>query len=473
MKISVEEALEIVERVTNQGGLSKVQEIVFRQCWEECSYQEIARNSGYQLGYIRDVGHKLWQFLSKAFGQKVTKTNFQRIINQYQLNASELKSEHHLPFNTFDLLTPQQSSTNQKQDRKEVIDVSTFFGRVSELAVLEQWIVGDRCRVVALCGMPGIGKTSLAAVCAERTQSEFEYLIWHNVRNAQPIQELLTEIILFLSQQQQAVELPQTTDSLLAHLMKYFRQHRCLLILDNYESVLQSGGKAGRYHDRYEGYGQLLRQVADERHQSCLLLTTREMPISLTVKEGNNLPVRSLQLSGLSPEPAYEILKVKGLVFTPEEAQELVSRYSGNPLALKIASASIQSLYKKDISKFLSHGRTVFGEIWDLLEQQFSRLSNREKQVILWLTSYQEDPHLLKLDENELPGLCTRTVLEALQSLQMRSLIEKNSLCFTQPSMILEYIKEVTHYKSESSILKFATTSSELNQLPILTKTQS
>ncbi len=196
------------------------------------------------------------------------------------------------------------------------------------------------------------------------------------------------------------------------------------------------------------------------------------MPIGLTVKEGDQLPVRSLQLSGLSSEPAYEILRTKGLVFTNEEAQGLVTRYSGNPLALKIVAVSIQSLYKQDISKFLSQGRIVFGEIWDLLEQQFNRLSNREKQVMLWLTSYQENTSLLKLDENNLPGLSTRVVLEALQSLQMRSFIENNSLRFTQPNMVLEYIKEVTHYKSESSILKFATISSELSQFPILTKNQ-
>lgn len=71
--MNVEEALEIVQTVVEQGSLSKVQEIVFRHCWEKQSYTEIAVNSGYEVGYIRDVGCRLWQSLSKAFGKKVTK----------------------------------------------------------------------------------------------------------------------------------------------------------------------------------------------------------------------------------------------------------------------------------------------------------------------------------------------------------------------------------------------------------------
>jgi len=52
--------------------------------------------------------------------------------------------------------------------------------------------------------------------------------------------------------------------------------------------------------------------VGDERHQSCLVLTSREKPIGLTAK-GKTLPVRSLQLSGL-PQVEAENTQAKGLV---------------------------------------------------------------------------------------------------------------------------------------------------------------
>ena len=80
--MNVEEALEIVESVLEQGRLNKVQETVFRQSWEGASYGEIARISGYDTGYIKDTGYHLWQSLSKAFGYKVTKNNFETVLKR-------------------------------------------------------------------------------------------------------------------------------------------------------------------------------------------------------------------------------------------------------------------------------------------------------------------------------------------------------------------------------------------------------
>jgi putative ribosome biogenesis GTPase RsgA len=61
-------------------------------------------------------------------------------------------------------------------DWGEAVDVSIFYGRTEDLATLEQWILGDRCRLVALLGMGGIGKTSLTAKLGEQIQGEFEYV---------------------------------------------------------------------------------------------------------------------------------------------------------------------------------------------------------------------------------------------------------------------------------------------------------
>lgn len=77
-----EEALVIVEKALSEERLSKLQVTVFQHAWEEQSYQEIARNSGYELGYVKQTGSQLWQLLSQAFGEKVTKSNVQLVLKR-------------------------------------------------------------------------------------------------------------------------------------------------------------------------------------------------------------------------------------------------------------------------------------------------------------------------------------------------------------------------------------------------------
>ena len=157
-----------------------------------------------------------------------------------------------------------------RQDWGEAIRVSEFYGRAEELGTLKSWITQERCQVLAVIGMGGIGKTALAAQVVQDVHGEFEFLFWRSLRNAPPFSGLLQDMILFVSEQQATV-LPETVDDQIACLLSYLRQHRCLLVLDNAESILQGGELGGRYRPGYEGYGQLLRRIADEQHNSCSL----------------------------------------------------------------------------------------------------------------------------------------------------------------------------------------------------------
>src|SRR5262249_25014072 len=63
------------------------------------------------------------------------------------------------------------------------------------------WVVGERCRLVAVLGLGGIGKTSLVARLAQDAAPAFERVYWRSLRDAPPPGEWLAGAIGFLSDQ--------------------------------------------------------------------------------------------------------------------------------------------------------------------------------------------------------------------------------------------------------------------------------
>lgn len=324
--------------------------------------------------------------------------------------------------------TLQEDEGVYKTDKKmndggEAPDAENFYGRQQELALLRKWATDDHCRIVTILGMGGVGKSTLTAKLEEQLESEFDYVFWRSLLGTPSLASILGRCIVFFSNQSR-VSLPTSEDEQISVLITYLRMHRCLLVLDNFESVLQPNDRTGRYREGYDGYGKLLQRLGETTHQSCLLINSREKPREITRLEGSTLPIRSLEVPGVSLAEAKEILQYEGISAPNDEIWErFILLYAGNPLALKLVSASIRELFGGNIDLFLKEGEPIFGDIYALLDQQFGRLSEPEQQIMYWLAIEGEPKPVGELRENIMQTVAMKDLQEALNSLRRRSIM--------------------------------------------------
>jgi WD40 repeat protein/transcriptional regulator with XRE-family HTH domain len=326
----------------------------------------------------------------------------------------------------------------------EAPDVAGFQGRQAEVETLGRWLVEERCRLVAVLGLGGIGKTALATHAARALAPQFAGVCWRSLRNAPPPEEWLGAAISALTPVPLA--LPDGLAARLGLLHDVLRERRCLLVLDNLETVLEPG-MAGRYRAGYEGYGAVLRQLGESVHQSTLLLTGREEPPELALLAGV-APVRTLHPGGLDMASCRALLRGKGLLGDDEAWQALMSRCGGNPLVLSLVGQTIAELFGGEIEAMLAYAvetvGAVVGGVHRLLEEQFGRLSALERSLLYWLAVEREPVGVVALRADLAPGAGAGAVLEALEALGRRSLLEPGAerATHTLQPVVLEYVSE-------------------------------
>ena len=448
--------------------LDDLQEAILRGAWKGQRYSKIAEESHCTEGHVRNVASELWQVLSDVLGEELNKSNFKTTlercrfsiisskfakdctqINNVNVCGDTLQSPEVPKDRSPSKPTPDTSKPQTRLDLADAPHISllcdspdgdSFAARPSELATLEKWIVQEKCNLAAISGLSGIGKTALSVLLIPQIQHHFECVIWRSLGTSPPLGTTLKNLIQFIANQPET-ELPVSIGDRLSLLMEYLRKNRCLIILDDVQSLLSSGQLAGNYRPDCENYSILFRQLGETTHNSCFIIHTWENPREITALTGEHSPVRTLQLKGIGTD-ATEIFRQKSLL-NPEKWEYLINAYRGNPLWLKIVATTIQEIFRGRVADFLKYDMLFVGEeLAAALHPQINRLSELEKKLICRLSREANSVSIEQLLQDA--DLSPSELFNGLQSLGRRSLVEieesENETVFNLCPVVRQYV---------------------------------
>ncbi|MCC3573105.1 MAG: AAA family ATPase [Microcoleus sp. PH2017_40_RAT_O_B] len=434
--------------------LDDLQAAVLQGTLQRETYKQIAKDFDCSESRTREIGSELWQILSEELGEDVNKKNFRSAMERLQVSlfsnvvdyvgvgSVNICGEARHPPDITNPHPPNQETANSKQtktlhqDLSEMPELGNFFDRTSELQTITTWILQQNCRLITLTGISGIGKTSLAVQLIQQIKHEFEYAVWYTLDEFPTIDKFQPNLIQLFSQSENPDSSPTNQKRL--PLIKYLQNHRCLVVLDDVHNLFCSGELAGKYKPEYEEYRSLFKQIEKLSHQSCFLLIGWEQPREVTQFKNQNTPIRTLQLKGLDIAAGREILRYCGLEEI-DNSEALIHRYQGNPLWLKSVANLIQELGIAATELLIDDTILLPEDLKDVLQQQFDRTSELEKQVMSLLARENQPVNLAILLEKG--QISSSDLLNALQSLSRRCLIEKEASLYTLSRVLKQYIK--------------------------------
>ena len=367
--LTVESACQIAEallRSTYSSGFSDLQFFVLSKSWEGLTYQEMADEAGYEHDYIKQIGSQLWRSLSTATGESVSKSNIHSVLRRLQASAPDSGSAS--------TTTLTQSTSLSTIEGNEV----RWVGREGLVQRLEQKLLAD-IRVLALVGITGIGKSSLAirltlepsiADCFSRT------IVIRCDRQSNTFEQMARQILgehLLKSE-----EVQKSPKQLVYALIQYLSQHQILVILDMVEEILVSTERGGHTYteQQFEDFFEELLKA--KRMRSRFIITSQQQPPMIGQGRFNHF-YHLERLAGLTESEALQLFCLWDVEPRRELELDYLDRFSrayeGHPLALQVIAGEIRGYpYQGNIQAYWGD----FGGEIEMLERD---LKNSQEQM--------------------------------------------------------------------------------------------
>ena len=447
--MNITEVLQLIdERLIERDKkpLNTIQKAIFEGSWQGQSYQEIGNEYHRSETHIREEGAKLWKLLSDAFGEEIRKSTSRSVLERVYIKSLKNSNIYSINGNNNNLCPTENTRLSNENDLNsnnnsqfesiyhdltlapQIID---FYDRENELATISNWVFKQNTRLIAVLGLWGIGKTTLVKRFIDLNLEQFEVVIWKSLKFPKSLDLWLNDLLNTCQK-----EPKESTDNKIQQLLEVLSNHKCLIVLDDFQNLFAVGQMAGNYQPEYSSYQHFLKLIAEIQHQSHFILISQEKSAEMNYLNQESSPIQCLELSGFE---AIDFLKNKGLQ-DGERWLELIQLYEGNPFYLTDIAVLIKDVFDGKVNDFLAENSLVITKkMQSHLKQIFGRCSPLAQQIALELSKVDQPLSREELKNNL--DLSVSDLINGLQSLQQRYLIQREQNRFQLSSIFKAYIK--------------------------------
>lgn len=447
--MNITEVLQLIdERLIERDKkpLNTIQKAIFEGSWQGQSYQEIGNEYHRSETHIREEGAKLWKLLSEVLEKDIKKSTSRSVLERVYIKSLKNSNIYSINGNNNNLCPTENTrlsnendlnSNNNSQSESKYHDLTLapqiidFYDRENELATVSNWVFKQNTRLIAVLGLWGIGKTTLVKRFIDLNLEQFEVVIWKSLKFPKSLDLWLNDLLNTCQK-----EPKESTDNKIQQLLEVLSNHKCLIVLDDFQNLFAVGQMAGNYQPEYSSYQHFLKLIAEIQHQSHFILISQEKSAEMNYLNQENSPIQCLELSGFE---AIDFLENKGLQ-DEERWLELIQLYEGNPFYLTDIAVLIKDVFDGKVNDFLAENSLVITKkMQSHLKQIFGRCSPLAQQIALELSKVDQPLSREELKNNL--DLSASDLINGLQSLQQRYLIQREQNRFQLSSIFKAYIK--------------------------------
>ena len=397
-----EKVLKTVEQLL-QKQLTQIEQRVLILSWEGQSYRDIEENTGYVIGYLRDIGSGMWKELSQVLQQRVTKKNLPLVLEQFERNPdSILPNNPQLDDNQQDNTTATVQNDLSFPSAPVPFNSRLYIKRppCEELARAEIAHQGCLLRIKAPQKM---GKSSLlnqVIVHADSLDYQIAYLDFKDAEEAvfNSIDLLLHWFCAAVCQQ---LNLPPNLDYYWdedmgskmsckiffeSYVLKHTK-HPLVLTINEVNRIFEHPQTAVDFLPLLRSFHEQSRRSETWQKLRMVLVYSTDIYVPLKINQSPFNVGLSLKLPQFNSDQVLELSQRYGLNWESNRVDELMSLISGHPYLVNIA---LYYLSKKtiDFPQLLADASTPTGiysqhlQSYFILLQKDSQLTSALKKIV-------------------------------------------------------------------------------------------